>query len=262
MAKPLALIIHSADSPLAGISKLVEARDCSVHLSRTIEEAERVLAAFPTDQQKFIFAELAVCQGATWHGFTDAAAKRTSHQSRADLLRSATHPQRLYGLLGQRQSYTRGSKLIRTPLKSPPMIGDTPQFHEVLNLANRYAMHDITVLITGETGTGKEVMAQYIHSHGPRADKPFVGCNMTAIPETLVESELFGYVKGAFTGADRNKKGFIEAAEGGTLFLDEIGDLAPSIQLKLLRFLETRQYYRVGESTPKDQRCSNHRRDQ
>ena len=112
-------------------------------------------------------------------------------------------------------------------------------------------MHDITVLVTGETGTGKEVMAQYIHSLGPRADKPFVGCNMTAIPETLVESELFGYVKGAFTGADRNKKGFIEAAEGGTLFLDEIGDLAPAIQLKLLRFLETREFYKVGESTPK-----------
>ena len=131
------------------------------------------------------------------------------------------------------------------------MIGETPQFHEVLNLANRYAMHDITVLVTGETGTGKEVMAQYIHSLGPRADKPFVGCNMTAIPETLVESELFGYVKGAFTGADRNKKGFIEAAEGGTLFLDEIGDLAPAIQLKLFTFLETREFYRVGESTAK-----------
>jgi transcriptional regulator with PAS, ATPase and Fis domain len=112
-------------------------------------------------------------------------------------------------------------------------------------------MHDITVLITGETGTGKEVMAQYIHSQGSRANKPFVGCNMTAIPETLVESELFGYVRGAFTGADRNKKGLIEAAEGGTLFLDEIGDLAPAIQLKLLRFLETREYYKVGESSPR-----------
>jgi transcriptional regulator with PAS, ATPase and Fis domain len=141
--------------------------------------------------------------------------------------------------------------LIPHSIKPPLMIGETPQFYEVLNLANRYAMHDITVLITGETGTGKEVMAQYIHSNGSRATKPFVGCNMTAIPETLVESELFGYVRGAFTGAERNKKGLIEAAEGGTLFLDEIGELAPPIQLKLLRFLETRQYYRVGESTPK-----------
>jgi transcriptional regulator with PAS, ATPase and Fis domain len=131
------------------------------------------------------------------------------------------------------------------------MIGETPQFYECLKLANRYGMHDITVLITGETGTGKEVMAQYIHSQGPRAKKPFVGCNMTAIPETLVESELFGYVRGAFTGADRNKKGLIEAAEGGTLFLDEIGELAPVIQLKLLRFLETREFYKVGESSPR-----------
>jgi len=132
------------------------------------------------------------------------------------------------------------------------MIGNAPHFQEILKLANRYANHDITVLITGETGTGKEVMARYIHSQGSRADMPFVGCNMTAIPETLVESELFGYVRGAFTGADRNKKGLIEAAEGGTLFLDEIGDLAPVIQLKLLRFLETREFYKVGESVPKN----------
>jgi transcriptional regulator with PAS, ATPase and Fis domain len=158
--------------------------------------------------------------------------------------------QTLYGLLGQANKSQFEANEPHS-ITAPPMIGDTPQFHEVLNLANRYAMHDITVLITGETGTGKEVMAQYLHAHGPRAEKPFVGCNMTAIPETLVESELFGYVRGAFTGADRNKKGFIEAAEGGTLFLDEIGDLVPSIQLKLLRFLETRQYYRVGESSPK-----------
>jgi transcriptional regulator with PAS, ATPase and Fis domain len=156
----------------------------------------------------------------------------------------------LYTLLGYVPS---SSDDGRSPdgVQHPMVIGETPQFHGVLNLANRYAMHDITVLITGETGTGKEVMAQYIHTHGARADKPFVACNMTAIPETLVESELFGYVRGAFTGADRNKKGLIEAAEGGTLFLDEIGDLAPAIQLKLLRFLETREYYKVGDSTPK-----------
>jgi transcriptional regulator with PAS, ATPase and Fis domain len=247
MAKPLALIINSSDSPLAGISKLVEARDCSVHVSRSIEEAERVLVAFPLEQQKFIFADLAMCQDTGWHVFAERL--RGNSSSLALICYDPNHPQALYGLFGQvnQASSDNNPHAIKTPM----MIGDTPQFHDVLNLANRYGMHDITVLITGETGTGKEVMAQYIHSRGPRADKPFVGCNMTAIPETLVESELFGYVKGAFTGADRNKKGFIEAAEGGTLFLDEIGDLAPAIQLKLLRFLETRQYYRVGESTPK-----------
>jgi transcriptional regulator with PAS, ATPase and Fis domain len=247
MAKPLALIINSNDSPLAGISKLIEARDCSVHVSRSIEEAERVLVAFPFEQQKFIFADLAMCQDTGWQVFAERL--RGNSTSLALICYDPNHPQALYGLFGQvnQASSDNNPHAIKPPL----MIGDTPQFHDVLNLANRYGMHDITVLITGETGTGKEVMAQYIHSRGPRADKPFVGCNMTAIPETLVESELFGYVKGAFTGADRNKKGFIEAAEGGTLFLDEIGDLAPAIQLKLLRFLETRQYYRVGESTPK-----------
>ncbi len=248
MTKPLALIINSTDSPLMGISKFVEARDCSVHVSRSIEEAERVLVAFPVEQQKFIFADLALCQDNAWRGFVERLSGNST--SLALICYDPHHPQALYGLFGQINQSTSDNNTPHA-IKAPMMIGDTPQYHDVLNLANRYGMHDITVLITGETGTGKEVMAQYMHTRGPRADKPFVGCNMTAIPETLVESELFGYVKGAFTGADRNKKGFIEAAEGGTLFLDEIGDLAPTIQLKLLRFLETRQYYRVGESTPK-----------
>ena len=248
MAKPLALIIQSSDAATTSISKVAEARDCSIHVSRSIEEARRVLAAFPSEQLKYVFADLALCQGPGWSEFTEQLRQHPDHM--ALICYDPQHVQALYGLLGQSNknpSEANGPHSI----VAPQMIGDTPQFHEVLNLANRYAMHDITVLITGETGTGKEVMAQYLHAHGPRADKPFVGCNMTAIPETLVESELFGYVRGAFTGADRNKKGFIEAAEGGTLFLDEIGDLAPSIQLKLLRFLETRQYYRVGESSPK-----------
>jgi len=248
MTKPLALIIQSSDAATTSISKVAEARDCSIHISRSIDEARRVLAAFPCEQLKYVFADLALCHGPSWYEFTDQLRQNPDHM--ALICYDSKHIQTLYGLLGQpnkNSSDTNGPHSIA----APQMIGDTPQFHDVVNLANRYAMHDITVLITGETGTGKEVMAQYLHAHGPRAEKPFVGCNMTAIPETLVESELFGYVKGAFTGADRNKKGFIEAAEGGTLFLDEIGDLAPSIQLKLLRFLETRQYYRVGESSPK-----------
>jgi transcriptional regulator with PAS, ATPase and Fis domain len=248
MPKSLALIIQSAESPPSPIAKQLEARDFSVHSSRNVEEAQRVFSAFPTDQIKFVFIEVTLCQGASWSGFLDRI--RTPPSEITIVCYHPKHARPLYNLLGytvDAAGDVKSPHSVRTPL----MIGETPQFHEVLNLANRYAMHDITVLVTGETGTGKEVMAQYIHSLGPRADKPFVGCNMTAIPETLVESELFGYVKGAFTGADRNKKGFIEAAEGGTLFLDEIGDLAPAIQLKLLRFLETREFYKVGESTPK-----------
>jgi transcriptional regulator with PAS, ATPase and Fis domain len=248
MPKPLALIIQSLESPQSPITKQLEARDFSVHLSRTVDEAERVFSAFPADQVKFVFIDVTLCQGPSWSGFLHRI--RNTPSEITVFCYHPKHTRPLCNLLGHNSNTAADAKpphFVRTPV----MIGETPQFHEVLNLANRYAMHDITVLITGETGTGKEVMAQYIHSLGPRADKPFVGCNMTAIPETLVESELFGYVKGAFTGADRNKKGFIEAAEGGTLFLDEIGDLAPAIQLKLLRFLETREFYKVGESTPK-----------
>ena len=249
MSRRLALLIHSIDSSLSALSKFLEARDCFIHVSRTLEEAEHVFDAFPGDQLKFVFADVTLCRGNTWRQFMDKIFRLGTQ-----LTLVCYHPQNthaLYSLFGQGNQPTTDPM---TPhwIKIPLMIGETPQFHEVLNLANRYAMHDITVLITGETGTGKEVMAQYIHSNGSRADKPFVGCNMTAIPETLVESELFGYVRGAFTGAERNKKGLIEAAEGGTLFLDEIGELAPAIQLKLLRFLETRQYYRVGESIPKN----------
>lgn len=248
MPKSLALIIQSVESSPSSIAKQLEARDFSVHLSRTIDEAERVFLAFPADQIKFVFIDITLCQGASWSGFLDRI--RATPSEITAVCYHPKHTRPLCNLLGHAGDFAGDVKSPHS-VKIPLMIGETPQFHEVLNLANRYAMHDVTVLVTGETGTGKEVMAQYIHSLGPRADKPFVGCNMTAIPETLVESELFGYVKGAFTGADRNKKGFIEAAEGGTLFLDEIGDLAPAIQLKLLRFLETREFYKVGESTPK-----------
>ena len=121
-----------------------------------------------------------------------------------------------------------------------------PAMQKTFRVARRLAQSDATVVITGETGVGKEVVAQQVHSWSPRAEAPFVRLNCAAIPESLLESELFGHEKGAFTGADRRKVGFVEAAHTGTLLLDEIGDMPLSTQVKLLRVLESRAITRVG----------------
>jgi transcriptional regulator with PAS, ATPase and Fis domain len=118
----------------------------------------------------------------------------------------------------------------------------------VMHLVAQVACHPAAVLIIGETGTGKEMIARSIHSHSLRCNKPLVDVNCAAIPEHLVESELFGYEKGAFSGADAQKIGYFEMADGGTLFLDEIGDLDPRVQVKLLRVLDGAPYYRLGGS--------------
>ncbi len=126
------------------------------------------------------------------------------------------------------------------------IVGQSPAMRDALNLARRVAPTDASVLITGESGTGKEVFAQAIHAASHRAKAPFVPVNCGALPETLLESELFGHERGAFTGAVRTKPGRFEVADGGTIFLDEIGELPQSIQVKLLRFLQDHTYVRVG----------------
>jgi DNA-binding NtrC family response regulator len=126
------------------------------------------------------------------------------------------------------------------------MIGRTAKMRHAFEMADRVAPTDSTVLILGESGTGKDLLAQEIHSRSPRAGKPFVAVNCAALPETLIESELFGYERGAFTGAAQQKKGRFELASGGTLFLDEIGDMNPVTQAKVLRALETRTIERLG----------------
>jgi Nif-specific regulatory protein len=130
------------------------------------------------------------------------------------------------------------------------MVGDSPAMRKVFDFIRRVAPTDSTVLIQGESGTGKELIARALHHNSPRADRAFVAINCAAIAESLLESELFGHEKGAFTGAAGQKKGKVEVAEGGTLFLDEIGELAPGLQAKLLRVLQEREFERLGGTKP------------
>jgi transcriptional regulator with PAS, ATPase and Fis domain len=132
---------------------------------------------------------------------------------------------------------------------SDSIIGNSTQLRRVLNLANKAAMSDSNILVEGETGTGKELLAEYIHKQSARKDKPFVVINCASLPDQLIESELFGHERGAFTDAKNTKQGLVEIAHGGTLFLDEIGELSLTLQPKLLRFLENGEYRRIGGIT-------------
>ncbi len=128
------------------------------------------------------------------------------------------------------------------------IVGRSPSMREIFSTISRVAPTRATVLLAGESGVGKDLIARSIHYHSPRRDKPFVKINCTAIPENLMESELFGYEKGAFTGANTTKPGKFEQADTGTVFLDEIGDVPPSVQVKLLRILQEREFERLGSN--------------
>mgnify|MGYP002623179954 CR=1 FL=1 len=144
------------------------------------------------------------------------------------------------------EQVNRDNRGLRESMPSPQIIGQSPAIRKVLDLCRRVAKSKATVLITGETGTGKELIARAIHDQSDRRDKPFIAINCAALPETLLESELFGHEKGAFTGAIDRKLGRFELADGGTLFLDELGEMNQSTQVKLLRVLQEQQFVRVG----------------
>ena len=132
----------------------------------------------------------------------------------------------------------------------PEMLGHAPAMQEVFRAIGRLSRSSMTVLITGESGTGKELVARALHRHSPRATKPFIALNTSAFTADLLESELFGHEKGAFTGATELRRGRFEQADGGTLFLDEIGDMSPQLQTRLLRVLAEGEFYRVGGQLP------------
>ncbi|MGE5096699.1 MAG: nitrogen regulation protein NR(I) [Betaproteobacteria bacterium] len=134
--------------------------------------------------------------------------------------------------------------------QAPEILGQAPAMQEVFRAIGRLAQSHATVMITGESGTGKELVARALHRHSPRAPRAFIAINTAAIPKELLESELFGHERGAFTGAQAMRRGRFEQAEGGTLFLDEIGDMPADLQTRLLRVLSDGQFYRVGGHTP------------
>ncbi|MBX4145320.1 sigma 54-interacting transcriptional regulator, partial [Ralstonia pickettii] len=146
--------------------------------------------------------------------------------------------------------------------EAPEMLGQAPAMQDMFRAIGRLSHSAATVLITGESGTGKELVARALHRHSPRANGPFIALNTAAIPKDLLESELFGHERGAFTGANQRKIGRVEAANGGTLFLDEIGDLPLESQASLLRFLQEGKIERLGAhvSVPVDVRviCATH----
>jgi two-component system nitrogen regulation response regulator GlnG len=144
----------------------------------------------------------------------------------------------------------REGSVVETPDAAPEILGQAPSMQDVFRAIGRLSQSHATVLITGESGTGKELVARALHRHSPRAGKPFIAINTAAIPRELLESELFGHERGAFTGAQSMRRGRFEQAEGGTLFLDEIGDMPSELQTRLLRVLSEGNYYRVGGHQP------------
>ncbi|HNY90905.1 MAG TPA: sigma-54 dependent transcriptional regulator [bacterium] len=163
--------------------------------------------------------------------------------SLADLKRIVA---KLVEVIALRKENERLKLLLGRSTEAPVVIGSSPALKKILDLVEQVAPSRSTILLTGETGTGKEVIASAIHQSSPRADKPFVRINCGAIPENLLEAELFGYERGAFTGAMKQKPGKVELADRGTLFLDEIGELAPAMQVKLLRFIQSGEFERLG----------------
>lgn len=144
----------------------------------------------------------------------------------------------------------RESSVEQGPSSTPEILGQAPAMQEVFRAIGRLSQSNVTVLITGESGSGKELVARALHKHSPRAAQPFIALNTAAIPKDLLESELFGHERGAFTGAQATRRGRFEQAEGGTLFLDEIGDMPFDLQTRLLRVLSDGHFYRVGGHQP------------
>src|ERR671914_2853828 len=183
---------------------------------------------------------------------TFMTAIRASERGAYEYLPKPFDLKELVAIVGRALSRPRGATTANGPLEGEdiPLVGRSPAMQEIYRALARLMPTDLTVMITGESGTGKELVARALHDYGKRRSGPFVAVNMAAIPRELIESELFGHEKGAFTGATARSVGRFEQAEGGTLFLDEIGDMPMEAQTRLLRVLQQGEYTTVGGRTP------------
>ncbi len=229
-SQPVSVLITDLKMPgMDGLSLLRACREINPGLEAVI------LTAHANTTTAFQAAKLGAChyieKPYDIQQLTHAVQEAISRSSKGALRASAQSPSTVE--VGRRSPYEN-------------IIGTSPKMQQVFHLVERAANSKATVLIRGESGTGKELIARALHQNSPRKDRPFVALNCGAIPETLLESELFGHEKGAFTGAIIQKKGRFELADQGTLFLDEIGHLSPALQVKLLRVLQEREFERIG----------------
>ncbi|CAM4161528.1 sigma-54-dependent transcriptional regulator [Flavobacterium weaverense] len=246
------VVLEAADLK-SGFKKLeqneIDVVLCDVKLpdGNGVEFLEKIKASFPLTEIILLTAYGKISDGvqAMKNGAFDYIVKGDDNDKIIPLLYKAIEKVALQQKIKQLE------KRIAKKYSFDAIIGKSKGLEQVIELSKKVAKTDSTVLLTGETGTGKEVFAQAIHENSIRIGKSFVALNCSTFSKELLESELFGHKQGAFTGAIKDKKGFIEEAHGGTLFLDEIGEMPIDLQAKLLRVLETSEYIPVGDSTPK-----------
>ena len=253
IVKSEGFIVFEAPDLKSGFKKL-ETNDidvvlCDVKLpdGNGVDFVEKIKTTFPLTEVILLTAFGKISDGvqAMKNGAFDYIVKGDDNDKIIPLLYKALEKVQLQKKIEQLE------KRISNKYSFDAIIGKSKGLEQVIDLAKRVAKTDSTVLLTGETGTGKEVFAQAIHENSNRIGKSFVALNCSTFSKEILESELFGHKQGAFTGAIKDKKGFIEEANGGTLFLDEIGEMPIDLQAKLLRVLETNEYIPVGDSTPK-----------
>ena len=265
------LVVDDAEDTLEVIRRNLASKGYRVFTARGVEEAVRLLEQAPVDLVvtdlkmprasgmdlvRHVRENLASTEVMTITGYaTVPGAVEAMKEGAAEYLAKPFTDEELFGAVGRALARLRARRAARpepvAQVMAPGLLGASPAMEEVMRMVAKAAASEATALITGESGSGKEMVARAIHYNSARASAPFVAVNCGGIPEGLLESELFGHARGAFTGAVETRAGFFQTADGGTIFLDEIGDTSPAMQAKLLRVLEDRQVFMVGSAKPR-----------